>query len=232
MNDLANVGGRPGGAVLADIMALNGPFVRQDEMPATEAESLIGTVPDLLVDLWRIHGLGEIMGGRIRLVQPSRFRGLVRFMLEGDPDFGTGCHVIAHTAFGDLILWHARHQFIYISVNQLFVFAPHLFRPAPRDLADEILIERLLQADPVIFDAHDLQGQPLFDAAKTAFGLPEPPAVYGFIPLTFDPAGRTLETIRMVQPADYAGELLSMGALTLQDFEAQQLNIRTVGRQP
>lgn len=231
MTDLAIVDGKPGSEVLRDIMDARGPFVRQDEMPAAEAEALIGIVPNLLVDLWRIYGLGEIMGGRIRFVRPTRFKGIARFYLEGDPDFGTGCHVIAHTAFGDQILWHQRYHFIYASVTQLYFFAPYFFRPAARDLADKILIERVLMADPLIFDSHTMQGAPLFEDAKKAYGLPPYPAVYGFIPLPVRPENWTMENIRMVQPVDYAAEVLSVGRLTLQDFEGQQFNIRDIGPQ-
>ncbi len=232
MTDLSTVDGLPGSLVLREVMAHSGPFVRQDTMPADEMAALTGKVPDLLVDLWRIYGLGEIMGGRLRFVRPSRFRNVLAFLFDGDPDFGEGCHVIAHTAFGDFLVWSERHHHVFVSVNYLGVEAPYLFRPVPRAEADRILIDRVLTADPARLEVLQADGTPLFAAAKEAFGLPPYPAVYGFVPYPPMPPNLTLDHIRMVQPADYAGEIIAISKFGLHDFEGQNLNIRDIGPQP
>jgi hypothetical protein len=229
MTDIYDINPDYADRLLREAMALHGPMAHAEAVPASQLAALEGRVPDLLLALWSGYGAGEVMGGRLKFCQPHQFDPVLDFMFGAEPDMAGACHAFAMNAFGELMVWHERHWLMHISPIRGWVLAPQMLHPDTKDDPNKLFYESTLMADPAGFDLFDVDGNPLFDRAKTAFGALRPGLIWGMLPIPPVPEEVKLENIRMVMPDDYLAEVVGELTLMLHDFEGDQFNLRGFG---
>lgn len=217
---------------LARLLAERGPL--QDPLPADPVTlaAYEGRLPDILLDFWENHGFGALAGGLIRIIHPQQYAAAVAKLFEGDPDFAGDCHAIALGPFGDMMLWSARHQLVFVSLPLSMVDAPLRFRPAPRDQDDLIVLTHVLNAAPAVFDTADDAGAPMFARAREALGPLGPDEVYGTVPAVTYGEALAVEALQRVEAGEWLVERFSGYVYSLNDLQAGQFNLRDIGPQP
>lgn len=103
MKSLSFVGGQPGELVLAELMTSHGPLTDIHAVSEERITPKIGHVPDLLIDLWRLSGVGALRAGGLWLAMPGDFDRVTEFLFVGDADLGEGTQLIAYGAMGNLL---------------------------------------------------------------------------------------------------------------------------------
>lgn len=223
------IDGQESGPFIRDALERNGPLASVMPVPAAVIAHYERQVPDLVLDLWEHHGIGDLGGGRLRLCIPGSLQTAVDLLFSGDPDFGAGTRALAHGAFGDLVLWHPLHQMVFVNMQLASVEAPALVHPSLIGPPDKVVLENLLQINPVFFDAMDAQGQPMFDAAVDRYGpLPEL-HIYGMQPaVPFDEA-YLLEYHAIVELEEWLIEKIGGTRFRLDDLDGHRPGLREIG---
>lgn len=76
-------------------------FRRAGDFPAASMEKWGPRVPPYVVDIWRTKGLGDFLGGYLKVIDPEEFAPLLEDMFF---DARSSTPIFA-TAFADLIVW-------------------------------------------------------------------------------------------------------------------------------
>ncbi len=228
-------------ADLARLLVERGPIASVQAVPPEIVMAHEGHVPGIILDLWENHGVGDLLGGRIKLCVPTELEGAVEHLFRSDPDFGpppgpnvsrraTDVHAIAHGAFGDLVLWSERHGPVLVNVRLGLVEAPFLFRPETAPRPDVAIMRLVLGADPAFLDAADADGAPMFDRAVAAYG---PLARLRIYAIGVAQGGAAMPpSIETLIPAPYRKWLkdrVVSKVWKLSDIAKGRLNIRRIG---
>ena len=186
-------------------------------------------LPDLLLDLWEHHGIGDLAGGRLRLCLPGALQREVDALLRGDPYLAGDTQAIAFGAFGDLVLWSARFQMVYVTMQLSVVEVPQLIRPEPGLSDDAALLHGLLGLHPDAMDARDAAGQPMFAPARERLKPLPPLHIYGMQPPAPIDEPFTLEHHAVSELPDWLAEKVSTSVFTLADLETGRMALRDIG---
>ena len=233
-------------ADLARLLAERGPLDPVQPVPPGIVTAYEGRVPGILLDLWEDRGVGDLLGGRIKLCVPTELSGAVEYLFRGDPDFGappaagpdaprraTDVHAIAHGPFGELLLWSERHGLVQLMVRLGLVEASFLHRPATAPRPDAAILDFVLGADPAVFDLADEDGVPMFDRARSAYGPRGRLEIYA--PGIAQGGMGTPPRVETLIPAPYRPWLegrIVASVWRLSDLATGRMNIRRIGGAP
>lgn len=241
-------------AALAAALTELGPMTQAAVPKTRDIERYVGRVPDILLDLWATKGVGDLRSGMLRLCLPSELAPQLSALFRGDPDFGfppgvedtrptlaedgtptpraTDVHALAHTLFGDLLLWSERHGLMHVNIVQGLIEAPFLFHPHAAAHPDTAAIDYVLRVDPFLLDMDDRNMQPMHARALELFGPLRRMFIYAPGPAaTHDP----IPTIDALFPHSYPewlDERISSKIWSLSDMSTQRFNVRKIGPQP
>ena len=111
MTYVSEIKGRSGKDHIDSVLGRMGPLLDPEPVDEGTLQAWTGTLPDILIDFWRNHGLGALQGGLMRLCLPDDFYGLLSRIFHTDKDFShKDCHVLGYGPFGHLFLWSARNR--------------------------------------------------------------------------------------------------------------------------
>lgn len=244
-------------ATLQQIVSDLGPLVQPVDVPKDVTRHYVGRVPDIILDFWSTFGVGDLRGGMLRLCLPFELGSQMEGLFRGDPDFGfpdgivdanppltdafgkpttrlrhTDVHALAHTAFGDLLLWSERHGLMHVGVVPGRVLAPFLFNPETVPSADRAAIDLILKADPLLLDMDDREMQPMYDQAFEKFGPMKRMFIYAPGPAATGDPFPVLEDVFPHSFPEWLEERIRSKYWNLADLENQRLEVRAIGAGP
>ncbi len=212
-------------AAIAEI----GPMIEPQPAPAGVIRHYDGKLPAIMLDIWENYGFGDLAGGRLRLCIPEALQPAVDALFDGDPYLGGDTTLLAYTAFGDLILWNARHQMVYVNMQLSLVEAPALINPALRDEPDKAVYLGLLRREAWRNETYDNQRRPMFPLALEAYGPLPPLSIYGMQPAIPYDEPFTVENHRPVPAETWLEEKIGGGVFTLGELTGPRMTIREIG---
>lgn len=161
-----------------------GPAFLRKDVPAEKVEKFRGELPDKLLEYWQEHGWCGYAQGLLWTVDPDDWDdtleawiGETRFM-ELD-----SFHVIARTAFGELVLWgKSTGQSLKIVPAYAQAFPAFDAQTFARRGPDKDLQLFFSSSSREAYDLKDVDGQPLFARALAKLGPLDHDTMYGFVP--------------------------------------------------
>lgn len=214
--------------VIAEILARNGPLRHAEQVPAEVIASFEGRVPDLILDFWENHGIGELGDGLLKLCVPQMFAEPLAVLLEGDPEFDGRTVALAYGPFGNLILWNEAHWLGLLSHPGAMIDAPFYGKDMSGLDPDRILLDYVLGNDPQFMDVFDDDGRELYERARAELGELSFGLIYGLLPAdSFSEVG--LAQLRVVVAEEWMTERFLGQVYMLQDLMGDRLNIRRIG---
>ncbi|QUJ78128.1 GAD-like domain-containing protein [Sulfitobacter albidus] len=232
------------------ILSERGPLAQALEVPEKFITPNLGRVPAIMLDFWAKAGVGDLADGMLRLCLPRELETEIAQLFRNDPDFGfpilpegvekeetqadtepriTDVHALAHTAFGNLLLWSERHGLVHVDIVQGLVEAPFLFNPEAAPAPDRAALDFILGADPFILDMDDRDQQPMFDRAVTKFGPMKRMFIYAPGPAA---TGDPIPDVDDLFPAPYPEwleERIMTKRFTLVDLATGRFDVRPIG---
>lgn len=196
------------------------PIVQLRGATETEAWKARDTLPGPLADMIEQMGFCSLANGLFYTCQPDDMRSILALVFGTDPDFSyKDCHVIGHSAFGDLYLWSDKYQSFNINLAEALIFCATLTNPDWKHTATpEHMAANML---PMIeeIDFVDQYGEPLYRRCQERYGRLEPGECYGFFPALaisgiFGPH-RMIENIRRVKAMEHFAILAQLDAFQL-----------------
>ncbi|TWI36041.1 GAD-like domain-containing protein [Paracoccus sulfuroxidans] len=225
----SKINGESPASVFEALLDQRGPLLNHMPVSDDVLARYEGRLPDLLLDFWQAHGVGDLAGGLLRLTVPDAFAGALAVLFRGDPDFEHDSHVIAYGPFGDLLIWHERHWLLFCGMTLAFVDAPFLFHPARDKTADQLVLEQVLGIDLAVLDLHDEADMPLFRRALTKLGRLAPGQIYGLQPPVSVGLPVELSRLEVTLAEEWLVQRFTGWTYTLTDFQARRLSIRDIG---
>lgn len=229
MQFLSTVDGQPGDAVLDTLLAEHGPLEAQRDVPEPLILPRIGTVPDLLIDMWRAHGVGALRERGLWLVMPGRLDAVVERMFAGDPDLGGDTTIVAYGAMGNFLCWNVRYGSVLVSPASGAVQIPGLMQPAARRPDDAELLFYFRELDPFFFDRVDSANERMHDRARKKLGPLSAGQVYASYPIQTLGGDIGIENVVIDDISAYLTEVVLGIRFMLQDYEGRRYNIREIG---
>lgn len=213
------------------VLGAHGPLTQCEDVPAELIARYEGLVPDLILDLWENHGIGELAGGLVRFCIPDMFAQPVAMLFDGDPDYhpGTDTFVLAYGPFGSLAIWNDKHLIGLLSHPSAALDVPFYDRAEPGIDRDAVAFDYFLNADPRIMDVFDDRGEEMFTRAKTALGPLQPGLIYGLMPPD-DFHDVDVGNIQVTVAEEWLESRFSAQVYSIHDMINDRLNIRPVGR--
>lgn len=231
MTYISEIKGRSGKDHIDSVLSRMGPL--GDARPVDEGTLQVwtGTLPDILIDFWRNHGLGTLQGGLMRLCLPEDFDGLLSQIFHADTDFShKDCHVIGYGAFGTLIVWSARHWIVSVDLIKGRVSSHGPLDPGKKLNDNAMIVAHLLGHPPDSVDVFDDQDKKLFKPAIAALGAPKAGEVFGFVPALAMGAAPTLSNIKVVPAPTHFLFLAQLQQFQLMDYLARPpQTVRMIG---
>ena len=215
-------------AMIAEILARNGPLRHAEPVPAEVILRHEGRVPGLLLDFWANHGIGDLGDGLLKLCMPRMFAAPLGLLLEGDPDFDGRTVALAYGPFGNLVLWNEVHGLGLLSHPGAMIDAPFFGRDVSALDADRVLFDYVLGNDPRFMDVFDDDGREMHDRARAELGELPPGLIYGLMPAdAFLEVG--VAQLQVVVAEEWMTDRFLGQVYMLQDLMGDRLNIRAVG---
>ncbi len=199
-------------------------------MPEERIAAQIGRVPNLLIDLWRAHGVGAIRDRGLWFAMPGTLDGVEARMFDGDPDLGGDTTIVAYGAMGNLLAWNMRHGPVLVVPVGGAVQVPGLFRPSERLPDDAELLRYLRELHPFFFDQVDSENEQMLERVRGRLSALRAGQVYALYPVQgLLGTSYGVENVAVDEIADYLGAVATGKVLILHDYEGQSLNIREIG---
>jgi len=197
-----------------------GEPTRSANVPQIAFDKYQGKLPNVLLDYWRMDGWSAYQDGLWWLVNPAEHDATVAEWLAGTPFERTDrYHLIARTAFGTLCLWGeklSRRVLVDCCGGYIVAQAKEFnLREEDPELAMSILLSNL---DREKGDIEDEEGNSLFDAAFSKFGMLSENQVYGFEPALVLGGKLSVENIRVLQLDIHLSILRQFGAPRVPGF--------------
>ncbi|MCY4756707.1 GAD-like domain-containing protein [Pelomonas aquatica] len=161
-----------------------GPASARKDVPAEKIEKFRGQLPDKLLEYWQEHGWCAYAKGLLWTVDPDEWEDALDSWI-GDTKFMEldSFHVIARTAFGELILWGKNTgQSLKIVPAYGWAFPAFDAETFARRGADKELQLFFSSSSRDAYDLKDVNDQPLFARALVKLGPLEHDTMYGFVP--------------------------------------------------
>lgn len=216
-------------ALVEQALAAHGPLRHAQPVPADTIAEWEGLLPELLLDFWENHGVGELGGGLMRLCPPQMFAEPLALLLRGDPDFEQGTVALAYGPFGSLILWNRREWLGLLTHPGAMLDAPFLGRSKAGLDPNRILFDHVLNADPSFMDVIGDDGQDLFLPVQARLGALLPGQIYAPLPPE-DQYPISAQAMHRLDAQDWLGARFSGQVHMLHDLMGERLNIRPLGR--
>lgn len=215
-------------AMIAEIIARNGPLRHAQQVPAEIVAIYEGRVPGLILDFWENHGIGELGDGLLKLCVPEMFAGPLAVLLDGDPDFAGRTVALAYGPFGNLLLWNEDHWLGLLSHPGAMIDAPFFGKDVSGLDPDRILFDYVLGNDLHFMDVFDDDGSEMYGRARAEMGELHPGLIYGLMPAdSFADVG--LAQLRVVVAEEWMTERFLGQVYMLQDLMGDRLNLRRIG---
>ncbi|MBM2578101.1 DUF1851 domain-containing protein [Jannaschia sp. Os4] len=227
MEFLSRIDGRSGEAALAEMTATAGPLLDPAAVPEDRIAPRVGTVPDLLVDLWRAYGVGGLHDGGLWLARPGALDPIAAAIFGGDPDLD-GTVIVAWAAMGNLLCWSPRHGPVLVVPAFGAVQAPGL-TGGPRPPADADLLHHLAEIHPFFFDRTDDADEPMLERARARLRPLRYGEVYAVRPVQALGGPQGIEQVGIEPVDEYLIDVVAGVRFQLQDYENGRYNIRFVG---
>jgi hypothetical protein len=162
---------------------------------AFDPEPYLGHVPEALIDFWTQNCIGLILDGYFQFCDPDRYKSIVKFVFEGDPDIDPETtHVIGFGPFGTMIAWNERYQTVSIDLVKCQVSCSAL--TSGKEYNPNIaLTSKLMLLDGAVFDEYDSDAKRLFKSAQSKLGSLRFGQIYGFKPILAFGGNRSLANL-------------------------------------
>jgi hypothetical protein len=161
-----------------------GPAFSRKDVPAEKIEKFRGELPDKLLEYWQEHGWCGYAQGLLWTVDPDEWEGALEAWI-GDTKLMKldGFHVIARSAFGELVVWGKNTgQSLKIVPAYAQAFPGFDAETFARRGADKDLQLFFSSSSRDTYDLKDADDQPLFERALTKLGTLDHDTMYGFVP--------------------------------------------------
>lgn len=179
-----------------------------------------GVLPANLIGIWQLGGWSAYFDGLLWFVDPRVYAGVLEDFLE-DTGLEGDFHVVAKSAFGDLIAYETRSG-SFITVNAVFgrisVNRRKLSREASNNDADLSVMSKFVMFDPgTDGDIKTDNGESIFKYAYERLGHLEPDEIYGFEPL-LSLGGPEPGNVRRVKDVVHLSIISQMVSVRLWEF--------------
>lgn len=161
-----------------------GPAIARKNVPAEKIEKFRNQLPDVLLEYWKEHGWCGYAQGLLWTVDPDEWDDALEAWI-GETQFMEmdSFHVIARSAFGELILWGRNTgQSLKVVPAYGWIFPAFDADTFERRGADKELQLFFSSCSRDSYDLKDSDDQPLFERAMAKLGPLEHDTVYGFVP--------------------------------------------------
>ncbi|MDO5604356.1 MAG: GAD-like domain-containing protein [Paracoccus sp. (in: a-proteobacteria)] len=185
-------------------------------------------VPALLVETWRLRGLVDLAGGRLRLCDPGWLAPLMSYLFEGDVDLDGDCHAIAIGNLGEVVIWSERHGFGLLSPVLSTLTLPYLLTPVP-PAPDAQIRDHVLGLSERAIEAFDPDGEPVHDRLVERFGPLEPGMIYGATPVPPRLGGTPVKDYVIADAAEWLEAVYTEMAVSIFDYDRDPQVLRMVG---
>ncbi len=204
MTYISEIKGRSGKDHIDSVLRRVGPLLDPVRIDEGTLQAWTGTLPDILIDFWRNHGVGALQGGLMRVCLPDDFDGLLSQIFHADKDFShKDCHVLGYGAFGHLIIWSARHWIVEADLLNARVSAPGLSDPSKKQNENASIIAYLLGHPPDSLDVFETDDKKLFKPVKDKLGQLKAGEAYGFFPALAMGGAPRVENIKVVPALEH-----------------------------
>ena len=216
-----------------DIMEANGPLSQRITTPVEVITEFQGTLPDILIEIWRQFGFGGWANGLYRLCNPHDFDGLLSQVFHADKDFShQDCYVIGYSAFGHLTVWSERHWLTDINLLRNEVVSRRLINPEKKKNPNTPIVAFLYDINGKVgsLSALDDANKPLFARARKRLGDLEPGECYGFFPALAMGGAPDLKNLKRTKALEHFTFLAQLQDFTLMDYLARPIKtVRKIG---
>ncbi|CAM4086369.1 GAD-like domain-containing protein [Roseateles saccharophilus] len=161
-----------------------GPASARRDVSSEKIEQFRGQLPDKLLEYWQEHGWCAYAQGLLWTVDPAEWEDALDSWI-GETKFMEldSFHVIARTAFGELILWGKNTgQSLKIVPAYGWAFPAFDAETFARRGADKELQLFFSSSSREAYDMKDVDDQPLFERALAKLGPLDHDTMYGFVP--------------------------------------------------
>ena len=231
MDFLSVIDGQSGENALLALLERHGPLAEARPVPEERISPRIGRVPNLLIDLWRMAGVGALRDRGFWLAMPDEVDPITDRLFAGDPELGGDSFPVAYGAMGNLLCWNSRHGAVLVALEGGGVQVPGLAAP-PRPNDDASLLRYLTELNPFFFDRVDRDNQRMLERAKTRLGPLQNGQIYASYPIHWPEYGRRVEEVRIAPLDEYLTEVVLWTTFMLRDYEGGRPNLRPIGPQP
>ncbi|WP_298261209.1 GAD-like domain-containing protein [uncultured Litoreibacter sp.] len=220
---------------IADIFLENGAFEKPQQVSGDTVETYRSKLPELLLDIWKQHGVGGWYNGLYRLCIPNDFEGLLSQVFHADDDFShNDCNVIAYSAFGNLVVWSERHGLVEISLLRGVLTCDDLLHLEKKTKSSiSLTSEFYMLSEKSSLEAHnayDDADKPLFARARKRLGDLEPGECYGFFPALAMGGAPRLENLKRTKALEHFLFLAQLQQFTLMDYLSRPIRaVRMIG---
>ncbi len=225
----SQIGGQSGKVLIDAVMAERGPMTQARAVPSAVIAHYETRLPPLLLDVWENHGIGDLAGGLLRLCIPGAYAEPLATLFDGDLDFAGDTHVVAHSPFGDLLVWSERHALMFISMAQNFVDAPFLTQHRKTVVPDQLVLDHVLGMHAAALNMADDAGTPMFDAALAQHGPLQPHQIYGMMPPASFGASIAVDALAVTDGPSWFQAKLSSTGFALADVANAKFGLRPIG---
>ncbi len=161
-----------------------GPAFACHSVPPETIEKFRGRLPDKLLEYWQIYGWCGYAKGLFWTVDPEAWEETMLDWIGETPFVERDTyHVIARTAFGDLILWGEKTGQSLKVVTSWGMIYPNFdlqeFVSRGANLSLQLFFASSSRDE---FDLMDDKSRPLFERALAKLGPLDHDTVYGFVP--------------------------------------------------
>ncbi|MEP4198651.1 MAG: GAD-like domain-containing protein [Aliishimia sp.] len=229
MSYRSEIDGQSGEQAIARALKEHGPLTNTQPVSEDVIRMYEGRVPNALLDVWDNYGIGDLGEGRLRLCMPGALRSAAQSLFRGDPEFTSDVHIVAYGAFGDLVIWSERHQFVFVSMVLSSVEAPILFNEGLRVSDDQAVINDLLLLHPQAMDTTDDAGQPMFADALEKYDKLPLMHIYGMQPAASFGRPINVANLAVVEAEDWLQEKLAGSTFSLDDVAGGRFGVRDIG---
>lgn len=161
-----------------------GPAIERRDVPQTSLDKYRGKLPDKLLEYWQQFGWCAFAKGLLWIVDPEEWEDEIDGWIGETPFMERDAfHVIARTAFGELILWGEKTgQSLKIVTAWGTIFPAFDQEEFAEDGPDLTLQLFFSSRNKEAHDLTDEEGLPLFERALAKLGTLSHTTMYGFVP--------------------------------------------------
>lgn len=184
------------------------------EVPGSSMERYRGRLPDQLLRYWDQFGWSSYAYGLFSIVNPQEYEPVLTAWLEGTKlEHLDNFHVVARSAFGELIVWGEKFGYcLTISTQEFYAITVSDFRHVPEDMDFEIQCF-FPTRKKAAFDFDQM-----FEGACTRLGYLAVDEIYAFVPALALGGAREIENLQKVSAIEHLMFLAELEDLRFMDL--------------